>query len=59
MTEDDSWEIGGYTYYPRKKQAMNKVRSSDDVVAFEGGLGWYIHSRNEYARNPRKKLFGF
>ena len=55
----DEWKIGGYTYYPRKKDAEAKVTSSDDVVAHEGGLGWYIHSRSEYAKNPRKKMFGF
>ena len=43
------WEVGGYTYYTTKREAENKVKSSDDVVAFEGGLGWYVHSKKEYA----------
>jgi hypothetical protein len=54
-----SMEIGGYTYYDTEAEVRKKVKSSDDVVAFEGGLGWYIYSRKEYANNPRKKLFGF
>ena len=52
-------EIGGYTYFSKEQSAIAKVRSSDDVVAFEGGLGWYIYSKKEYANNPRKKIFGF
>jgi len=51
--------IGGYIYYTTKKEAEEQVKSSDDVVAFEDGLGWYLHSRKEYANNPRKRLFGF
>ena len=51
--------IGGYTYYSSRKEATGHVKSSDDVVAHEGGLGWYLHSRKEYANNPRKRLFGF
>lgn len=46
-------------YYPNEFQARAKVRSTDDVVAYEGGLGWYIHSKKEYANNPLKRLFGF
>ena len=52
-------EIGGYTYYDTKKEASEHVKSDDDVVAFEGGLGWYLHSKKEYANNPRKRIFGF
>jgi len=52
-------EIGGYTYYPSKKEAQSHVKSDDDVVAHEGGLGWYLYSRKEYANNPRKRIFGF
>lgn len=51
--------IGGYTYFDTEKEANKHVNSDDDVVAFEGGLGWYIHSKKEYANNPRKRLFGF
>ncbi len=52
-------EIGGYTYYDDKIEATKQVKSTDDVLAFEGGLGWYIHSKKEYAENPRKRMFGF
>ncbi len=52
-------EIGGYTYYSSKKEAEKHVKSDDDVVAFEGGLGYYLHSKKEYANNPRKRIFGF
>lgn len=52
-------KIGGYTYFNTKKEVEATVKSNDDVVAFEGGLGWYIHSRKEYANNPRKRIFGF
>jgi len=51
--------IGGYTYFDSEKTAKKYVRTSDDIVAFEGGLGWYIYSKKEYDNNPRKKLFGF
>lgn len=51
--------IGGYTYYSTKKEAQKQVKTSDDNVKFEGGLGWYIHSKKEYANNPRKRIFGF
>lgn len=51
--------IGGYTYYDSEAEAKRFVKSRDDVVAFEGGLGWYIHSKREYVRNPRKRIFGF
>ena len=54
-----SQNIGGYTYYPSKKLAKEHVKSSDDNVAYEGGLGWYLHSKKEYANNPRKRIFGF
>lgn len=53
------WNVGGYTYYDTKKEAQQQVKSSDDIVAFEGGLGWYIYSKKEYATNPRKRIFGF
>ncbi len=52
-------EIGGYTYYDTKEKVEKLVKSDDDVVAYEAGLGWYIHSKSEYARNPRKRIFGF
>ena len=52
-------DIGGYTYFPTKHEAQQQVKSDDDVVAHEGGLGWYIYSRKEYATNPRKRIFGF
>ena len=51
--------IGGYTYYSTKKEAENAVKSNDDIVAYEGGLGWYTYSKKEYENNPRKKIFGF
>ena len=51
--------IGGYTYYSTKKEAVKHVKSDDDNVAFEGGLGWYLHSKKEYKNNPRKRIFGF
>ena len=54
-----AWNVGGYTYYATKKEAQRKIKSKDDVVAYEGGLGWYLHSRREYATNPRKRIFGF
>ena len=56
---DTGIEIGGYTYYETEEEAKKTVKSTDDVVAYEGGLGWYVYSKSEYARNPRKKLFGF
>ncbi len=52
-------EIGGYKYFDNKAEAARQVKSADDVLAYEGGLGWYIHSRKEYAENPRKRMFGF
>ena len=52
-------EVGGYTYYSTKKEATKEVKSSDDVVAYEGGLGWYTHSKKEYKNNARKRIFGF
>jgi len=52
-------EIGGYTYYSTKKEAQKQVKSDDDIIAHEGGLGWYIYSKKEYARDPRKRIFGF
>ncbi len=54
-----TWKIGGYTYYTTKKEAANKVKNSDDNVAYESGLGWYLHSKKEYVNNPRKRIFGF
>lgn len=51
--------IGGYVYHDSKKEAQATVKSDDDIVAFEGGLGWYIYSKKEYATNPRKRIFGF
>lgn len=51
--------IGGYDYYSTKKEATASVKSKDDVVAYEGGLGWYIYSYKEYATNIRKRIFGF
>ena len=51
--------IGGYIYYPTKKEAKQHVKTNDDNLAHEAGLGWYIHSKREYILNPRKKLFGF
>ena len=51
--------IGGYTYFSSKEEASRTVRSFDDVVAYEGGLGWYVYSRKEYANNARKRIFGF
>lgn len=52
-------DIGGYTYYTTEADAMKAVKTSDDGVAFEGGLGWYVYSKKEYAENPRKRIFGF
>ena len=52
-------EVGGYTYYSTKREAEKQVKSNDDVVVHEGGLGWYTHSKKEYERNPRKRIFGF
>jgi len=49
--------IAGYDYYSTKREVP--VTSDDDVVVLEAGLGWYKHSRKEYANNPRKRLFGF
>jgi len=52
--------IGGYTYFDNKAEASKSVTNpNDQVVAYEGGLGWYVHSVSEYARNPRKRMFGF
>jgi len=51
--------IGGYVYHGTKSEAANTVKTSDDVLAYESGLGWYIYSKKEYQNNPRKKLFGF
>ena len=53
-------KIGGYTYFDNKTEAVKSVTNTkDQVVAYEGGLGWYVHSSSEYARNPRKRIFGF
>jgi len=52
-------KIGGYDYFSTKAEATKTVKSDDDIVAYEGGLGWYIYSRKEYAKNPRKRIFGF
>ena len=52
-------QIGGYTYYPSKIEASKHLKKSSDVVAFEGGLGWYVYNKIEYAKNPRLRIFGF
>ena len=52
-------KIAGYDYYTTKQEAEKTVKSTDDNVAFEVGLGWYVHSKKEYNQNIRKKLFGF
>jgi len=54
-----SQRIGGYTYFTTKFEAAKTIKTEDDVLAYESGLGWYIHSKKEYANNPRKRLFGF
>ena len=55
-----AWDLAGYTYYSTKAEAQKHVKDiKDDVVAFEGGLGWYLHSKKEYARDPIKRIFGF
>lgn len=51
--------IAGYDYFTTKKEAEETVKSDDDIVAREGGLGWYVYSRKEYASNARKRIFGF
>lgn len=51
--------IGGYDYYSTREEAEKTVKTSDDNVAYEGGLGWYVHSIKEYKNNPRKRIFGF
>ena len=51
--------IAGYDYYPTKNEAEKTVKTNDDNVAFEIGLGWYVHSKKEYKQNSRKRLFGF
>ena len=51
--------IGGYTYYSTKTEAAKDIKSADDNLAYEAGLGYYLHSKKEYANNPRKRLFGF
>ena len=51
--------IGGYDYFSSKQEAEATVKSDDDVVNHEGGLGWYIYSRKEYRNIPRKRIFGF
>lgn len=56
---DTEVDIGGYTYYSNKKEAQKHVKTDDDVLAHEGGLGWYIYSKKEYANNSRKRIFGF
>ncbi len=53
------WTIAGYNYYSTKKEAMKEVKTDDDNLAYEGGLGWYVHSKKEYAQNFRKRMFGF
>jgi len=54
-----SQNIGGYTYYSNKTEANKHVKSNDDNVAYEHGLGWYLYSKREYTNNPRKRIFGF
>ena len=51
--------IAGYDYYTTQKEAEKTVKTNDDIVAFEVGLGWYTYSKKEYKRNSRKRLFGF
>jgi len=51
--------IGGYRYFDLEEEAIKAVKSNDDIVDYEGGLGWYIYSKKEYTANPRKRLFGF
>ena len=54
-----SQNIAGYTYYDTEIEAKKTVKSKDDVVAYEAGLGWYLYSKKEYATNVRKRIFGF
>ena len=51
--------IGGYNYYSTAKEAEVDLKRKDDIVAFEGGLGWYVYNTTEYRNNPRKRIFGF
>ena len=51
--------IAGYDYFSTRKEAEKTVKSSDDNVAYEHGLGWYTHSKKEYKQNALKRLFGF
>ena len=46
--------IAGYTYYPTQKEAEEKVKSKDDIVTFEAGLGYYIYSNRGY-KNGKKE----
>lgn len=52
-------QILSYTYYDNKPEAARQVKTSDDILAYEVGLGWYVYSKKEYANNPRKRIFGF
>jgi len=51
--------IGGYRYFDTEEEAKKSTRTDNDIVDYEIGLGWYSYNKEEYARNPRKRLFGF
>jgi hypothetical protein len=51
-------QIGGYTYSDKKSEIVATLKPGE-VVAYEGGLGWYKYNKKEYETNPRKRLFGF
>lgn len=51
--------IAGYDYYDSRREASKAINKRTQRVAHEGGLGWYVYDAVEYARNPRKRIFGF
>ena len=53
------YTVSGYTYFPTKSQAMARITSVDEDVAYEAGLGWYVYNKKIYAKNPLRRLFGF
>ena len=52
------YTIGDYDYYSTKSEAAKTVKSRFDVIAHEGGLGWYIYDKIEYDANWGRKMFG-
>ena len=49
--------IAGYDYFSTRQEAAATVTDiKDQVIANEGGLGWYVYSRSDYEKYPERLL---